>query len=225
MHVYLIGTYRNSIKQQQPDGDIIRNNVSMTCMKMIDPDKGWFKIVEILTYDLNEVTAGNDEYIYKSFVRVSQLFNKTCIFRYPHPRNVVFDNVYEFKRDFTTLLNDLNLKHVLTTIKTPQANTPVERVHQVILNLLVTKYIYNKVFDHIYPWGETLAYIAWSIIASYHRTIMATPGQAVFGRDMLYNLASVVDWLVVTFAKQRQVDIDNVRENAKRVTYDYAIGN
>ena len=166
----------------------------MTCMKMIDPDKGWFKIVEILTYDLNEVTAGNDEYIYKSFVRVSQLFNKTCIFRYPHPRNVVFDNVYEFKRDFTTLLNDLNLKHVLTTIKTPQANTPVERVHQVILNLLVTKYIYNKVFDHIYPWGETLAYIAWSIIASYHSTIMSTPCQAVFGRDMILKLASVVYW-------------------------------
>ena len=53
---------------------------------------------------------------------------------------------------------------------------------------------------------------------------MATPGQAVFGRDMLYNLASVVDWRVVTYAKQRQVDIDNVRENSKRVTYDYAIG-
>ena len=53
---------------------------------------------------------------------------------------------------------------------------------------------------------------------------MATPGQAVFGRDMLFNLASVVDWRVVTAAKQRQVDIDNVRENSKQVTHDYAIG-
>ena len=54
---------------------------------------------------------------------------------------------------------------------------------------------------------------------------MATPDQAVFGRDMLFNLASVIDWQVVTPEKQRQVDIDNVIENAKQVTHDYAIGN
>ena len=40
---------------------------------------------------------------------------------------------------------------------------------------------------------------------------------------MLFNLASVVDWRVVNAANQRQVDIDNVRENAKWVTHDYAI--
>ena len=54
---------------------------------------------------------------------------------------------------------------------------------------------------------------------------MATPGHDVFVRDMLLNLTSVSDWQVATAAKQRQVDIDNVRENAKRVTRDYAIGN
>ena len=54
---------------------------------------------------------------------------------------------------------------------------------------------------------------------------MATPVQAVFGRDMLFNLPSVVDWQVVTAAKQLQVDIDNVREKSKRVTHYYAIGN
>ena len=53
---------------------------------------------------------------------------------------------------------------------------------------------------------------------------MATPGQAVFGRDMLFNLTSFVDCQVVTYVNQRQVDIDNVRENAKWVTHEYAIG-
>ena len=52
---------------------------------------------------------------------------------------------------------------------------------------------------------------------------MATPGQAVFGRYMLFNLASVVYWRVVTAAKKHQVDIDNVMETAKWVMYDYAI--
>ena len=91
----------------------------------------------------------------------------------------------------------------------------MERVHQVILNMLVTKDLDNKVFDYIYPCGENLASISWVIRDSSHHTIMATPGQAVFGRDMLFNLASVIDWQFSTTAKQRQVDIDNVRENAK----------
>ena len=73
--------------------------------------------------------------------------------------------------------------------------------------MLVTKDLDNKVFDYINPWGETLEYIAWAIRASYHCTIMATPDQSVFGRDMLFNLASVVDWRVVTAANQRQLYI------------------
>ena len=53
---------------------------------------------------------------------------------------------------------------------------------------------------------------------------MATPGQAVFGIYTLFKLTSVVDWRVVTAAKQSQVHIDNTRENARQVTHDYATG-
>ena len=54
---------------------------------------------------------------------------------------------------------------------------------------------------------------------------MATPGQAVFVRDILFNLASVVDWRVATAVKQRQDDIDNVRKtpSESRMTTLYAI--
>ena len=69
----------------------------------------------------------------------------------------------------------------------------MDRVHQVILNMLVNKDLDNKVFNYIDTWGENLSYIAWSIRDYYHCTIMATPGQAVFGRYMLFNFASVVD--------------------------------
>ena len=79
------------------DGAIIRDNVNMNCVNMINPSTGWFDIVEILTYDLNELTAGNDEYIDKSSARVSQLFKNTWLCRYTHPRKVVFDNGSDFK--------------------------------------------------------------------------------------------------------------------------------
>ena len=48
---------------------------------------------------------------------------------------------------------------------------------------------------------------------------------SIFGRAFLFNLASAVDWVVANDVKQRQVDIDNVRENAKRVMHDYDIVN
>ena len=63
VHVDLIGTYRKSIIQKQPGGSIIQKNVNIICMEMIDPATGWFEIFKIPTFDLKEVTIGNDEYM------------------------------------------------------------------------------------------------------------------------------------------------------------------
>ena len=65
------------------------------------------------------------------------------------------------------MIKDFDIKYVLTLVKKPKTNAPADQVHQVILNILATKYIDNKVFGHIDPWGETLAYIAWTIRAHY----------------------------------------------------------
>ena len=162
-------------------------------MTMIDPAMGWFEITKVLTFDLDEVMGGNDEYIDKSSSRVSHLFNNTCICRCAHPQKVVLDNGSEFKRDFTALIKYLNIKTVSTTLNNPQANAPVDQTNQVIYNMLVTKYLDNKVFDYIEPWGETLAYIAWNIKAYYHHTMGATPGQDILVRDIIFNLTSAID--------------------------------
>ena len=61
----------------------MQNDDSLTCMKMIDPVTGLFEIFEIPMFDLDEVTAGNDEYIDKSSARVSQMFNNTWLCKYP----------------------------------------------------------------------------------------------------------------------------------------------
>ena len=106
----------------------------------------------------------------------------------------MFDNGYEFKRDFTPLLKNFDIKPILTSVKNPQANAPVGKVHQIILNMLVTKDLDKQIFGYIDPWGETLVYIACLIRESYHLTIMATSDQDVFVRDMLFNLAPVVGW-------------------------------
>ena len=120
-------------------------------MTKIDPTTGCFEIVKIPTFDLDEVTADNDKYMDKSYSRVSQLFHNTWLCRYPFPSKVVFDNRSKFKRNVIPLLKYFDIKTFLTTVKNPHAKAPVERVHQVILNMLVTNDPDNKVFDHIYP--------------------------------------------------------------------------
>ena len=72
--------------------------------------------------------------------------------------------------------------------KKTQADASVNWVHKLKYKINGTKYFNYKVFEYIYPLGETLAYIAWAIRSSYHHTIMATPGQAVFGINMLFKL-------------------------------------
>ena len=54
---------------------------------------------------------------------------------------------------------------------------------------------------------------------------MDTSGKSVLGRYIIFNLASVVEWRVITDRKKLQVNIDHVCKSAKRVRYDYAIGN
>ena len=151
MHVDLIGPYIKSIRQQQPGGTVIRKNSSITCMTMIDPATGWFNIFEIPMFDPDKVKIGNDENIDKPSASIIQLFNNKWLCRYPRPRKFVFDNGSEFKQDFTTFLKDFDIKHVLTSVKNPQPNSLVERVHKLILNMLVAKDPDNKVFNYIYP--------------------------------------------------------------------------
>ena len=41
---------------------------------------------------------------------------------------------------------------------------------------------------------------------------------------MLFNLNTTIDWKLISAKKQKQVDYDNLRENRKRIDYDYSIG-
>ncbi len=100
----------------------------------------------------------------------------------------------------------------------------MEGVHQVIRNMMVTKDLSERVLDHINPRGEILNSIAWAIRASYHNTLRATPAQLVFGRDMIFNITTVVDWHAVHNRKQAQVLSDNARENNKRISHEYSVG-
>ena len=178
---------------------------------MIDPTTGWFEIAEVPSNDVGSA-------------RISQIFNNTWLSRYPRPMKVVYDHGSEFKLHFKNLVLDYGIKPSPITAKNPQANAIVERVHQVVQNMLRTKDLNNHVFDYHDPWSEMLSSIAWAIRTSYHSAKGATPSQLVFNRDMILNMAYVANWKNLADKRQRQIDKDNLRENSKRIRHDYAVG-
>ena len=58
-------------------------------------------------------------------------------------------------------------------------------MHQVLGNVLKIKNLQKYDFDYVDPWSELLDSVAWDICITHHTTSQATPGQLVFGRDML----------------------------------------
>jgi hypothetical protein len=39
-----------------------------------------------------------------------------------------------------------------------------------------------------------LVNVAWAICSTYHTVLKASPGAAIFGRDMLFDILFVADW-------------------------------
>jgi hypothetical protein len=65
---------------------------------------------------------------------------------------------------------------------------------------------------------------AWAIRSTYHTVLKASPGAAVFGQDMLFEIPFVVDWRKIEEQRQSLTDRGNQQENAKQIDYDYKVG-
>ena len=91
--------------------------------------------------------------------------------------------------------------------------------------MLLTKNLAEDTLDYIDPFGSILASVAWAVRSSYNNTTDATPAQLVFGRDMIFNLSTLVNWKELSIRKQALVDKNTLRENKKRIDYDYQIDN
>ena len=78
--------------------------------------------------------------------------------------------------------------------------------------------------DYINPFGDLLSSVSWAIRSSYNNTTDATPAQLVFGRDMMFNLSTLINWKELSLRKQKLVDETTLRENKKRIDYDYQVG-
>ena len=120
--------------------------------------------------------------------------------------------------------NDYGIKGKPITVRNPQANAIVERIHQVIANMIRTFELENNYLDEDDPWKGILSATAFAVRSTFHTTLRKSPGQLVYGRDMILNIKHVANWELIRKRKQDLIDKNNMRENANRIPYIYKEG-
>ena len=58
-----------------------------------------------------------------------------------------------------------------------------------------------------------LTNVSWAIFSTYHTVLKASPGAAIFGRDMLFDIPYIADWNEIGDYRQHQRDLNNKRKN------------
>ena len=205
LHIDLYGP--KTIKRE--DGTELEFKV----VTMIDPVTGWF---EMASYDD------------KMPETITNILETVWLSRYPRPTKIIADRGSEFTAEFfrSTVENDYGIQLRFITTANPQANAVVERIHQVIGNMIRTiglESVYLLPPPHD-PFAGVIAAISYAIRSLWHTTNQATPGQLVFGRDMALNIRHIANWNYMQQRRQRTALRNNERENKRRVPHHYAVG-
>ena len=203
MCIDLIGPYKIRRKG--------KSDLVCKCVTMIDPATGWFEM---------------HQYDDKRSITVANIAEQEWFSRYPWPTQVTYDRGSEFiGQEFQKMIkDDYGIKGKPITVRNPQANAIVERVHQVIGNIIRTFELENNYLDDEDPWKGVLSATAFAVRSTFHTTLRQSPGQLVFGRDMIFNIKHVANWEYIRKRKQQIIDKNNQRENARRVKHVYSVG-
>jgi hypothetical protein len=134
-----------------------------------------------------------DEIFDKTSEHVAKLVNKIWLSRYRRCCYLIYDNESEFKLHFEYLCESYGIKRKPTMVKNPQANRILEHVHQVLGQMLCTAEL--DMADSVIPddVDDFLDNTAWAIHSTYHMVLKASPGAAIFGSDMLFDIPFVAD--------------------------------
>jgi hypothetical protein len=145
---------------------------------MIDPSTGWFEVKDVKD---------------KSVKESMNIFEDVWLSRYPRPEYIGFYNGGEYKNVFEELVNNYGIKKKNSTPFNPESNGIIERAHLALNDSLRTAEIDGREMDEKDLWGPCLASAAYVIPSKLYTTLKATPGQLVFGRDMVLSIKFMED--------------------------------
>jgi hypothetical protein len=100
------------------------------CVTMIDPATGWFEMKELPD---------------KHAITVADIVEQTWLTRYPWPTEITYDKGTEFMAEFATMITkDYGMKKRGASVRNPQANAILERIHQTIGNIIRTFTVHQR---------------------------------------------------------------------------------
>jgi hypothetical protein len=149
-----------------------------------------------------------EEIFDKTSEHIAWLINKTWLSRYPRCCYIIYDNGSEFKLNFECLCITYGIKRKPTTVKNPQANAILERLHQVLAQMLCTAKLDMAKTVTPDDVDVFLNNAAWAICATYQTVLKVSPGAAIFGHDMLFNIPFIADWNKIGDYRQCQTDLN-----------------
>ena len=89
----------------------------------------------------------------------------------------------------------------------------LERIHQVIENLVRTFNITQTYVDEEDPWLGILFAAAFEIFSTTNNLKDYSPGNLIFGRDIILPIKHKVDWELIRQRKQLEINKDNICKN------------
>ena len=159
---------------------------------------------------------------------VASAFENNWLSRYPVPSKCIHDNGNEFLGPaFSQMLIKNRIKSVPTTVKNPQSNAIVERMHQSISTMLAISLRENppSKFEEVSTLVHSKCMAAqYAIRATVNTSLKHTPGELAFGRSMLHPFPSTVNWSQLLKDKQKRINDINLKENQGRKEFDYQVG-
>ena len=126
--------------------------------------------------------------------------------------------------DFANMIaDDYGITKRPITVRNPQANSIIERIHQTLGNIIRTFELHEDGEATQETWDGILSAAMFAVRATVHTTTQATPMQLVFGRDAILNVKFEADWEYIKNRKQKIINQNNQKENSKRVPYTYQV--
>ena len=101
------------------------------------------------------------------------------------------------------------------------SNAILERIHQVIGNLVHTCNITQTYVDKYDPRSGILAALSFVIRSTRNWLKGYSLGQLIFVHDMILPIKHKVNWESIRQKKRTRINKDNIRKNINRVDHDY----
>ena len=132
----------------------------LQALTMIDPATGWFEIKAVANAQANEIQAA---------------FDDVWLSHYPRPQYLGYNNGNEYKKEFEQMRRNYRMQKRTSLEYNPQSNGIIERVHQVIGDMLRTFELEEMELDENDPCGPFMSAVGFAVRSTYHTTLEAMP--------------------------------------------------